>query len=84
MKHRIQYLKHYLAEIEKAVVAGSDVRGYFMWTMVDNFEWAQGYAHRMGFLRVDHETQERTIKDSAYWYQKMILNQEELKEKEGS
>jgi len=75
-EHRIQYLKHYLPEIQKAIADGSDVRGYFMWTMVDNFEWAQGFKHRMGFLRVDHQTQERTIKDSAYWYQKMILNQE--------
>jgi beta-glucosidase len=75
-EHRIHYLEHYLAEIEKAIAAGSDIRGYFMWTMVDNFEWAQGFSHRMGFLRVDHATQERTIKDSAYWYREMILSQE--------
>jgi beta-glucosidase len=77
-EHRIQYLQHYLAELEKGIAAGSDVRGYFMWSMVDNFEWNSGYSHRMGFLRVDHETQERTIKDSAYWYSDMIRAQKSL------
>ena len=74
-EHRIEYLKHYLAELEKGIAAGSDVRGYFMWTMVDNFEWSGGYSHRMGFLRVDHDTQKRTVKDSAYWYRELIRNQ---------
>ena len=46
--HRVQYLQRYLAELEKAITAGSDVRGYFMWATTDNFEWAQGRSHRMG------------------------------------
>jgi beta-glucosidase len=75
-EHRIQYLQHYLAELEKAIAAGSDVRGYFMWATTDNFEWSSGFSHRMGFIRVDYETQERTVKDSAYWYRDMICNQE--------
>jgi len=74
-EHRIQYLKHYLTELERAIAAGSNVRGYFMWTLIDNFEWSGGYSHRMGFVRVDHETQQRTIKDSAYWYRELIRNQ---------
>ena len=74
-EHRIRYLQHYLAELEKAIAAGSDVRGYFMWSMVDNFEWNSGYDCRMGFVRVDHETQNRTIKDSAYWYRELIRKQ---------
>jgi beta-glucosidase len=74
-QHRIQYLQHYLSELEKGIAAGSDVRGYFMWSMVDNFEWSSGYSHRMGFVRVDHKTQQRTIKDSAYWYRDMIRSQ---------
>jgi beta-glucosidase len=74
-EHRIKYLQHYLAELEKGIAEGSDVRGYFMWTMVDNFEWNSGYSHRMGFVRVNHDTQERTIKDSAYWYRDMIRHQ---------
>jgi beta-glucosidase len=75
-EHRIQYLQLYLVELEKAIAAGSDVRGYFMWSLVDNFEWSGGYDCRMGFVRVDHQTQQRTIKDSAYWYQALIRNQE--------
>ena len=74
-EHRIQYLQHYLGELEKAIAAGSDVRGYFMWTLIDNFEWSGGYNHRMGFVRVDHQTQKRTIKDSASWYRELIRNQ---------
>ena len=73
--HRIRYLELYLAELERAIQDGSDVRGYFMWTMVDNFEWTSGFSHRMGFVRVDHDTQARTIKDSAYWYRDMIQSQ---------
>jgi beta-glucosidase len=75
--HRVQYLQHYLAELEKAIQAGSDVGGYFMWTLIDNFEWQSGYSHRMGFLRVDFETQERRIKDSAYWYRDLIRSQKD-------
>ena len=75
-EHRIKYLQLYLTELEEGITEGSDVRGYFMWTLVDNFEWSSGYNHRMGFIRVDHDTQERTIKDSAYWYRDMIQNQE--------
>ena len=74
-EHRIKYLQLYLTELEEGIAEGSDVRGYFMWTMVDNFEWNSGFSHRMGFLRVDHDLQERTIKDSAYWYRDMIRNQ---------
>jgi beta-glucosidase len=46
-----------------------------MWTLIDNFEWSGGYTHRMGFVRVDHATQQRTIKDSATWYRDLIRNQ---------
>jgi len=75
-EHRIQYLQHYLAELKKAVSAGSDVRGYFMWATTDNFEWSSGFSCRMGFFRVDYETQKRTVKDSAYWYRDLIRSQE--------
>ena len=74
-QHRILYLQYYLRELEKAIAAGSVIRGYFMWTLIDNFEWNGGFSHRMGFIRVDHETQKRTVKDSAYWYRNMIRNQ---------
>lgn len=77
-EHRVRYLQHYLAALEQAIAEGSDVRGYFMWSMVDNFEWSSGYSHRMGFVRVDFDTQARTIKDSAYWYRDMIRSQERM------
>ena len=75
MLHRIQYLNFYLNALEKAIVEGSDVRGYFMWSLMDNFEWTSGYSHRMGFVRINYDTQERTIKDSAYWYRDLIRSQ---------
>ena len=51
---------------------GVDVRGYFVWSLLDNFEWAQGYTKRFGVVRVDYETQKRTIKDSGVWYARVI------------
>ena len=49
-----------------------DVRGYYVWSLLDNFEWAYGYDKRFGIVRVDYETQERTPKDSYHWYREMI------------
>ena len=70
--HRIQYHRHYLAELVKAITAGSDVRGYFVWALMDNFEWSSGFDCRMGLVRVDHATQRRTVKDSGWWYRDLI------------
>ena len=52
--------------------AGIDVRGYFLWSLLDNFEWAYGYDRRFGIIRVDYDTLERTIKDSGRWYSQLI------------
>ena len=52
--------------------AGADVRGYFVWSLMDNFEWAWGYSKRFGIVRVDYETLERTPKDSARFYADLI------------
>ena len=49
-----------------------DVRGYFPWSIMDNFEWAEGYKHRFGLIHLDFETQKRTLKDSAHWYRGVI------------
>jgi beta-glucosidase len=49
-----------------------DVRGYFVWSLLDNFEWSHGYTKRFGIIRVDYETQQRTIKDSGEWYSRVI------------
>lgn len=73
--HRILYLRAYLTELAKAIAAGSDVRGYFVWSLLDNFEWSGGYAPRMGLAPVDYPTQQRIIKDSGYWYRDLIRGQ---------
>ena len=65
---RISYLESHVAGVGKAIAAGADCRGYFHWSLMDNFEWNKGLAMRFGLLRTDFVTQERTWKKSAYWY----------------
>ena len=62
----------HVAAILDAIEQGVDVRGYFYWSLLDNFEWAWGYEKRFGIVRVDYETQERTIKDSGLEYRRII------------
>ncbi len=69
---RIAYLQHYLAEVRRAMDDGVKVKGYFVWTLMDNFEWAEGYTKRFGIVYTDFSTLERTPKASAYWYRDMI------------
>ncbi len=69
---RVNFYKSYLAELESAVNDGVDIRGYFAWSFMDNFEWAEGYAKRFGIVHVDYKTMKRTPKDSAYWYKEYI------------
>ncbi|AZN43140.1 GH1 family beta-glucosidase [Paenibacillus albus] len=76
---RIDYLTHYLKSLREAIDEGSDIRGYFYWSLLDNFEWNSGLACRMGLLHVDHETQQRTVRDSGYWLRDLIANQESRK-----
>jgi beta-glucosidase len=65
---RQDFLESYLRECRTAIDQGVDLRGYFAWSLMDNFEWAFGYEQRFGLLRVDYETMERTPKQSADWY----------------
>jgi beta-glucosidase len=65
---RREYLRNYLIELHRASAEGFDVRGYFLWSILDNFEWAEGYGKRFGIVHVDFETQRRTPKLSARWY----------------
>ena len=69
---RIGYLEAHLAALHAAIGAGVDVRGYLAWSLLDNFEWAAGYAMRFGLVHVDYETLERTPRDSALWYRDVI------------
>jgi beta-glucosidase len=69
---RIDYLRRHLTALAEARAAGVDIRGYFAWSLMDNFEWDSGYAKRFGLVHVDYATQVRTPKDSALWYRDLI------------
>lgn len=69
---RVQYLHNHFAAALRAIEDGVDLRGYMVWSLMDNFEWAQGYSKHFGLLRVDFDSLMRTWKDSAYWYQETI------------
>jgi beta-glucosidase len=67
-QQRIAYFQQYLLAMLKAKKEGVNIKGYFVWTLMDNFEWAEGYKARFGLIHVDFETQLRTIKNSGYWF----------------
>lgn len=69
---RIDLLHRYLLQLERAMAEGVDVRGYFHWSIMDNYEWADGYKQRFGLIHIDYPTQKRTPKDSARWYAEVI------------
>ena len=69
---RIDYLRGYIDAVDQRSTEGVDVRGYFAWSFLDNFEWAEGYGKRFGLVFVDYGTQQRIPKASAYWYRDMI------------
>jgi 6-phospho-beta-glucosidase len=68
---RIEFVTEHLLAIHRAIQAGADVRGYYMWSLMDNFSWINGYKKRYGFLYVDRDTMERTPKQSAYWFREV-------------
>jgi beta-glucosidase len=72
---RIDYVQRHLAALRNAMDEGVNVAGYFLWSLMDNFEWNSGYAKRFGIVHVDYETQKRTLKDSAHWYREFIKRQ---------
>ena len=69
---RIMYLRNHLTHLQRATSEGYAVKGYFHWSLLDNFEWADGYSKRFGLYYVDYRTKKRTPKLSAYWYRKLI------------
>lgn len=70
--NRIDFLTRYLRSLSAAAEAGVDLRGYFQWSLTDNFEWAEGYGQRFGLVYVDYATGERIPKDSAAWYAQVV------------
>lgn len=70
--HRVEYLRSYLRELHRAIADGAPVRGYFLWSFIDNFEWSDGYQRRFGIVHNDFTTQRRTPKLSARWYSQVI------------
>ncbi len=71
---RIEYMKGYISGLQRAAEEGVPMVGYTYWSIMDNFEWAEGYDKRFGLIYVDYRTQERTLKDSAYFYADVIRN----------
>jgi beta-glucosidase len=69
---RVQYLQTHLDAVNDAILQGVDIHGYFAWSLMDNFEWAEGYLKRFGIIYVDYETQKRTLKESAKQYTNML------------
>lgn len=68
---RVDYLRRHLAQAHRAIADGVDLRGYSVWSLLDNFEWGYGYAKRFGIVRVDFDTLERTPKASAHWFREL-------------
>lgn len=75
---RIDYLHRHIRELKKALFDGTDIKGYFTWSIMDNFEWALGYSERFGLVYVDYTTKKRILKDSAYWYKDVIKSNGEI------
>ncbi|XP_058094683.1 beta-glucosidase 18-like isoform X2 [Magnolia sinica] len=77
---RVDYLRSYLTSLAAAIRKGADVRGYFIWSLIDNFEWLNGYTLRFGLYHVDYNTLERTPKLSAQWYKQFLSSPKMLKQ----
>jgi beta-glucosidase len=71
-EERVRFLEAHFAAAQKAIERGVDLRGYFVWSLLDNFEWAEGYSKRFGIVYVDYPTQRRIPKMSARWYSGVI------------
>ncbi|MDQ3707320.1 MAG: GH1 family beta-glucosidase [Chloroflexota bacterium] len=71
---RVSYLREHLGAVREAMHEGVDMRGYFVWSLLDNFEWAEGYSKRFGIVYVDYPTQRRIVKDSGEWYAQAIAH----------
>jgi beta-glucosidase len=72
---RTRYLQTHIEAVHNAMAEGVNMAGYMVWSLMDNFEWASGYAKRFGIVHVDYATQKRTPKDSAHWYRSFLTAQ---------
>jgi beta-glucosidase len=79
---RLSYIKRHLEQVHRAIEIGVPVKGYFAWSLLDNFEWAYGYSKRFGLIYVNYQTQKRILKSSAEWYRKVIRNHAVVQESE--
>lgn len=73
-ERRLDYLRQHFTQVRLAMQDGVDIRGYFVWSLMDNFEWAHGFTKRFGLIHVNYKTQQRIIKDSGLWYANVIRN----------
>jgi beta-glucosidase len=69
---RIDYLREHISSVGRVVEQGVPVQGYLVWSLLDNYEWAEGYSKRFGIVYVDYATQQRLVKDSGHWYASLI------------
>jgi beta-glucosidase len=69
---RIEYLRSHFAAAKSAIKSGVNLKGYYVWSLIDNFEWSEGYTPRFGLVRVNYDNQARIPKASFYWYKEVI------------
>jgi beta-glucosidase len=74
-RRRIAYLESHIESCAQSIEAGVPLKGYFVWSLMDNFEWGWGYSRRFGIIYVDYPTERRIWKDSALWYQSWLRNE---------
>ena len=79
-ERRLEYLREHFIQTRLAMQDGVDVRGYFVWSLLDNFEWGYGYTKRFGIVRVDYETQQRMVKESGEWYRGVIASNQVIQD----
>lgn len=70
--HRSHFLKSYLEQVLRAKKTSTKLAGYFVWSLTDNFEWAEGFKQRFGLIHIDYNTQQRTVKNSGWWYKDFL------------
>jgi beta-glucosidase len=76
---RVHYIREHIRTLGEALAEGVPLRGYFVWSLLDNFEWAEGYSKRFGIVYIDYPTQRRIVKDSGRWYADFIASQRRQK-----